>query len=335
MVQESNHSDWRPQASWTVLRKRAEMLRLIRKYFFDQNVLEVETPILSSAAATDPHIESFITTYEGPGLANKRPMYLHSSPEFPMKRLLAAGSGAIYQVCKVFRDGECGDKHNPEFTMIEWYRPGFDLVKMMNDVEQLVARLLGESRMVFERLSYAEVFSRHLDFNPHTAGLDVLRNATSQAGINTVEGLHDDDRNGYLDLLLTHIIEPKLGCDVPCFVYDYPASQAALAQLRPGGGGRDIAVAERFELYMNGCELANGYFELRDSDELSKRIQQDHASRQKISAKDVPADSHFLAAMSHGLPACSGVALGFDRLVMLAVGAQVLDEVLAFPFARA
>jgi len=330
MTREITQSDWRPHASWTVLRKRAQMLRMAREYFFTQEVLEVETPMLSAAAVTDPHIESFATYYEGPGVVNKHSMYLHSSPEFPMKRLLAAGSGAIYQICKVFRNGECGQKHNPEFTMIEWYRPGFNLQGMMDDVERLVRYLLCIEGIACERVSYEELFSRYLGFDPHTASFKVLYAAVNQAGLN-VAGLHDDDRDACLNLLLTHIIEPQLGQDGMCFVYDYPASQAALAQLRHD----ETAVAERFELYMNGCELANGYLELRDSNELSQRMQQDLVFRQKESTGAVSADAHLLAAMAHGFPACSGVALGFDRLVMLAVGAKVLDEVLAFPFARA
>jgi len=285
--------------------------------------MEVETPILSAAAITDPHIESFATRYTGPGHADGMPLYLHTSPEFPMKRLLAAGAGPIYQLCKVFRQGEAGRRHNPEFTLLEWYRPAFDHHALMEEVAELVCPLLGLDGKTVAKLSYREAFLQHAAIDPLEAPLAALQERARALGIGGFEG--EAERDVWLDLILTHAVEPQLGRDGLCFVHDYPASQAALARLSPS----DSRVAERFELYYQGVELANGFHELADSDEQRKRFEAELATRKGLGMEVVPMDERLLGALEV-FPDCAGVALGVDRLVMLAVGAASLAEVMAF-----
>jgi lysyl-tRNA synthetase class 2 len=326
--------DWQPIAAFEILRLRARMLQSIRAFFSARDVLEVETPLLSAAATTDVHLESFATVFRGPQAPKGRVLYLHTSPEFPMKRLLASGSGAIYQICKVFRQGESGAMHNPEFTLLEWYRPHFDLFALMDEVEELVAQVLGEHIQLApaERLTYAEAFRRFADVaDVHSADVPTLRARWRARGQPDVPHLGDDDRDGWLDLLMSHVVQPQLGRDGPSLVHDYPASQAALARVRVD----QPAVAERFELFINGVEIANGFHELGDAREQRARFEQDRTRRQQRGMRDVPVDERLLAALEHGMPDCSGVALGFDRLVMLAAGARRIEEVLAFPVERA
>ena len=327
------HPAWRPSADLATLRLRAELLARIRTFFAVRGVLEVETPALSAAAITEPNLASFSTVYAGPGLRCGQPLYLHTSPEFPMKRLLAAGSGCIYQIARVFRDGEAGRRHNPEFTLLEWYRVGFDHHRLMDEVAELVTELLA-GRLALaepERLSYRELFQRHLDLNPHQAGVAELAACAEVQGVPILPGMPADDADPWLDLLLTHGIEPHLGMGRLTFVYDYPASQAALARLRPD----DPLVGERFELYLNGVELANGFHELGDAGEQRRRFEAENAARQALGLPVMPVDENLLAALEAGLPDCAGVALGFDRLAMLAAGKTALAEVLAFPVERA
>ncbi|MFO1424117.1 MAG: EF-P lysine aminoacylase EpmA [Candidatus Competibacteraceae bacterium] len=326
---------WRPGADLATLRLRAELLARIRAFFAARGVLEVETPMLSAAAITEPNLASFRTAYAGPGARYGQTLYLHTSPEFPMKRLLAAGSGCIYQIARVFRDGEAGHRHNPEFTLLEWYRIGFDHYRLMDEVADLVTELLA-GRLALaepERLSYGELFYRYLDLNPHQARVAELAVCAETRGVPIPPGMPLDDADPWLDLLLTHCIEPRLGMGMGrlTFVYDYPASQAALARLRPG----DPPVGERFELYLNGIELANGFHELGDAGEQRRRFDQENVTRQALGLPVMPVDNNLLAALAAGLPDCAGVALGFDRLVMLAAGKASLAEVLAFPFERA
>jgi lysyl-tRNA synthetase class 2 len=324
---------WRPSASLEILKLRARMLEGIRAFFSARGVLEVETPILSHAATTDPNLASFVTRYTGPGHPRGGVLYLHTSPEFPMKRLLAAGCGSIYQLCKVFRDGESGRHHNPEFTMLEWYRTGFDHHALMNEVAELVTTLL-TGRLTLgpaEKLTYAEAFERDCGLDPHRAPVTELAACAARCGIAPPDSLADDDLGGWRDLLLTHRVEPHLGRAHLTFLYDYPASQAALARVRPG----DPPLASRFELYLEGIELANGFHELGNAEEQQTRFQHDLARRNALGLPAVPADEHLLAALRHGLPDCAGVALGFDRLVMLATGASSIQDVLAFPIERA
>jgi lysyl-tRNA synthetase class 2 len=246
-----------------------------------------------------------------------------------MKRLLAAGATAIYQVARVFRAGEVGRLHNPEFTMVEWYRAGDDLAAGMQLLDELSQVLLG--RGPAERLSYAEAFARHVGIDPHEAPATALRAAAAQHRLTIPEGLDPQDRDLWLNLLLAELVEPNLGRGRPTLLYDYPASQAALARVRPG----PPAVAERFELYIDGVELANGYHELLEAETLRARNRAANAARAAAGLPSLPEESRLLAAMEHGLPPCVGVALGFDRLAMIALGAQSIAEVMAFAGDRA
>ncbi|MEE4192270.1 MAG: EF-P lysine aminoacylase EpmA [Halieaceae bacterium] len=290
------------------------MLNTLRAFFNARGVLEVETPLLCSSTITDPAIQ--------PLAGGER--WLQTSPEYAMKRLLAAGSGPIYQVCKAFRDGEAGARHNPEFTLLEWYRPGFSLAQLMQEVAELVAGVLGEAPV--EVLSYRDLFQRSLGIDPLTASSEELEQLARER---LDYGGGEETRDTWLDLLLTHLVEPTLSGRV--FVHDYPASQAALARLRREGGA---TVAERFELYVDGVELANGYFELADPAEQRSRFEADNEVLTARGEPPRPLDEDLLAAVQAGLPDCSGVALGLDRLLMLKLGAERLEQVLSFDWSR-
>jgi len=305
------------------------MLQLTRAFFKDRNVLEVETPILSAAAVSDPQIESLSTQVAGQAGHN----YLCPSPEYAMKRLLAAGSGDIYQICKVFRDAERGRWHNPEFTMIEWYRLGADDTALMGEVDTLVRALLAPTRSLgpAEYLSYTAALQRHAGVDAFSSSEQELREAALRHGIVCDAEL---DRDAKLDLLMGLIVGPRLGRERPCFICDYPASQAALARLRPPRSAPPTSgpaeVAARFELYLDGLELANGFHELAAPKELRSRFNQDLSVRRARGQVQPPLDEHLLAAVETGLPDCAGVALGFDRLVAIALGADRLADAMAF-----
>jgi elongation factor P--(R)-beta-lysine ligase len=312
---------WRPGATHAALRQRAALVARMRNFFAARGVLEVDTPILSAAGISDPQIESLTTQVAGlPGAS-----YLSTSPEFPMKRLLASGIGDIYQLCKVFRDGERGRWHNPEFTMLEWYRLGFDDAALMAEVETLVAVLLAPQRPFgpAERLTYAESIRRHAGVDPDECSDGELDRAAEAHGVACDAKL---DRDAKLDLLMGLVVGPKLGADRPCFICDYPASQASLARLKPGWP----RVAARFELYLDGIELANGFHELSDAGEQRSRFLRDLATRRERGQHEPPMDEHLLAALAAGMPDCAGVALGFDRLVAVALKATRLSEATAF-----
>jgi lysyl-tRNA synthetase class 2 len=311
---------WQPKATRATMLRRAAMLAAVRSFFAARGVLEVETPILSAAAVSDPQLESVGSRLAG--LA--REFYLQTSPEYAMKRLLAAGSGDIYQICKVFRDEEHGRWHNPEFTMIEWYRLGFDDAALMDEVDALVRTLLAPQRTLppTERLTYSAALERHAGVDAHSSDAD-LTAAAQRHGIVCDAPL---DRDAKLDLLMGFVVGPRLGSDGPCFICDYPASQAALARLKPGASG----VAARFELYLDGVELANGFHELQDAAEQRARFNRDLELRRRRGQKQRPVDENLLAALEHGMPDCAGVALGFDRLVALAIGADSLAQSMAF-----
>lgn len=320
---------WRPAAPLGNLRARAALLAGIRAFFADRGVLEVETPIASRAAATDPAIEGLRTRCSAPGGAWD--LFLHTSPEFPMKRLLAAGVGPIYQICKVFRDGERGRLHHPEFSLLEWYRPGWDYGELMDEVADLVRRALAQPDMAQERLAYRDLFRDRIGIDPWSADLGSLRETALGLGISGAESLVLD-LDGWLDLLLTHVLEPHLGRGRLTFLCDYPPSQAALARVRAAGA---VRAAERFELYLEGVELANGFQELTDPAAQGARFRADLAERRDRGQPLAPVDGAFLAALAAGMPEGSGVALGLDRLLMARVGARHIDEVLAFPIERA
>ncbi|MEM7356633.1 MAG: EF-P lysine aminoacylase EpmA, partial [Acidobacteriota bacterium] len=252
-----------------MLVRRAGLLADLRCFFAERGVLEVETPLLAAGTITDPHLAS-LSCEIAAGAAPR--LYLQTSPEFAMKRLLAAGSGAIFQICKAFRDGEAGSRHNPEFTLLEWYRPGFDHHRLMDEMDELLGAILGLPAA--ERLTYAEAFERHAGLDPHRAPLVDLRAVAGSRGIEIV-GAAPDDRDGWLHLLMSHLVEPELGRRRPTFLHDFPASQAALARVREG----DPPLAERFEVYSEGVELANGFHELRDAGEQRRRFAADLEQR--------------------------------------------------------
>lgn len=322
-----NEAGWQPSASLDTLRLRAGMLARVRGYFAAEGVVEVETPLLSRATVTDVHLESVPAAVAGIG-----PMYLHTSPEYAMKRLLAAGLGDCYQVCHVFRDGERGSRHNPEFTMIEWYRLGLDASGLMDDVEALVAQVIGDLRPLpdAERLTYRDAVRSLCGIDPMTSTAGELSGALRAHGIDAPPAVLGD-RDALLDLLVSTVAGPRLGRSRPTFICDYPASQAALARIRPG----DVPVAERFELYLDGIELANGFHELGDATEQRRRFDADLAQRAATGKPSRPVDERLLAALAHGLPDCAGVALGFDRLVMTALGLDTIDQAMAFTSDRA
>jgi lysyl-tRNA synthetase class 2 len=321
-------SEWRPSAHRVALAARADLYALIRRFFAERGVLEVETPIASRAAVTDPSIESLVTRWCGPGGGGR--LYLQTSPELPMKRLLAAGSGPIYQICKVFRDGERGRLHHPEFSLLEWYRPGWDYGALMDEVAELVLLALGVTDIAVERAGYRELFLGHLGLDPWESRAEDLRQVAVRLDIPSAPVL-DLDRDGWLDLLLTHRIQDRLGRGRLSFVTDYPPSQAALARVRPG----PPAVAERFELYLEGVELANGFQELTEPGAQRDRFNADLIVRHARGQAEVPPDEAFLAALASGMPDTAGVALGLDRLLMARLGAAHIDAVLAFPVERA
>lgn len=327
----SGPADWRPSCAPEALRLRAGLLARMRAFFEARGVLEVDTPALSRAAVTDPALASFAVDWHGPEPGR---LWLQTSPEYAMKRLLAAGSGPIWQLAKVFRDGEAGRRHNPEFSLLEWYRPGFDHHALMDEVIDLVSELLAGRRALAEpeRIRYQDAFLQHAGVDPFAADVPALRVACTRHALVPPPGMPEAQVEPWLDLLLSHVIEPRLGCGRLSFLYDYPPAQAALACIR-----RDEtpAVGSRFELYLDGVELANGFHELGDAGEQRARFEADNRARVRAALPVMPIDEALLAALASGLPACAGVALGFDRLLMLAANAGGLDAVLAFPVDRA
>jgi lysyl-tRNA synthetase class 2 len=314
---------WQPGADLDALRQRAAVLASIRAFFEARGVLEVETPLLCTTGITDPSIEPLVVE-RGNSLA--APRYLQTSPEYAMKRLLAAGSGPIFQIARAFRDDESGRRHNPEFTLLEWYRPGLDHHALMDEVGQLVEGLL--DRQDSKKYSYREVFTEFVGLDPFLATAAQLEAAARQA---TDPGSLHGPREFWLDMLLTHVIEPALASLGLVFVHDYPAAQAALACIAEVDG---IAVGQRFELYADGIELANGYCELTDALEQRQRFEQDNRLRRETGRPERPLDENLLAALASGLPDCSGVALGIDRLLMLATGCDDIRRVQAFSWDR-
>jgi lysyl-tRNA synthetase class 2 len=311
---------WRPVATATELKRRARLLQDIRDFFSARDVLEVETPLISIAGNTDPAITSVMTDSG---------RYLRTSPEFSLKRLLAAGSGDIYELGRVFRAGESGRHHNPEFTMLEWYRTGFSYHQLMDEVADIV-RHCGRGKFdqwPQSKLSYRQLFQTHLDVDPFTADKQTLATVAKRHGIEDMEL----GRRQWLDLLTSLVIQPALAGENLTFVYDFPAEQAALARIRPA----TPPLAERFELYLGQVELANGYQELTDVTEQQQRFEADNEIRENYGQDSCEIDHHLLSALAHGLPDCAGVALGVDRLLMAICGSDTLDEVVAFPSSRA
>lgn len=317
--------NYQPTCSLEAMRARAKMYAQIRQFFAEREVLEVETPILSQAGVTDVHLSSVQAKRHV--LGQQQTHYLQTSPEFAMKRLLASGSGPIYQICKVFRDDEHGRKHNSEFTMLEWYRPGFSLKELMFEVTDLLnltlAQRFGEVRPTV--LSYKHAFMDRLDLNPLQATLSELKACCQRVGLSLDLG---DDRLGYIDLLFSHMVEPSLGFDTPVFLTDFPPELASLAKTRVDEEGE--LVAARFELYIEGLELANAYDELADAEVLRGRFEADNQEREKLGLHVMPLDEYLLSALPQ-MPACSGIALGIDRLLMVATQQMRLEQVITFP----
>jgi elongation factor P--(R)-beta-lysine ligase len=331
---------WRPTATRAMLEQRAILLARVRSFFADGGVLEVDTPMVVNAPVTDVHIHSARVDLGAPLVAPgapaghakaARPFFLHTSPEYAMKRLLAAGSGDIYQICHVVRGFERGRLHNAEFTLVEWYRLGFTLDDLMSEVDALVRALLGPiaTGHASERMTYREAFLQELALDPFTASLSELQAAARKLGF--ADAATDPHRDELLDFLMGACVGTRLGSNALTFVHGYPATQAALARLDP----QDPRAALRFELYCEGVELANGFHELASAAEQRARFNHDIAERRRTGLPVVPPDELLLAALEAGLPECSGVALGFDRTLMLATGAKTIDEVLPFPTERA
>ncbi len=320
MTIESNDNNWRPTAQLLALQARAEFYRTIREFFAAREVLEVETPLMAARGVTDPYIQAF-------GVDDK---YLQTSPEYAMKRLLSAGCGSIYQICKAFRREEAGNFHNPEFTMLEWYRLGFDHLQLMDEVDSLMQALLHCAPA--QRISYQDLFSKFLDINPHEVNIERLQSCAVQHGINlTATAAANLTVTDWLQLLMSHIIEPQLTGAEPWIIYDFPAAQAALAKIIPG----KYPVAARFEIYMQGIELANGYYELQDAKEQEKRFAADNAIRSEQKIHQMQPDERLVSALTVGFPECAGIALGIDRLLMLKLQTKSIAEVLTFTIENA
>lgn len=326
-----SEASWTPSAPRDAMRLRAWVNRLVREFFHARNVLEVETPVLSQAGNTDPNIASFHLEFCGRTDGTPRTRWLRTSPEFALKRLLAAGIGDCYELGRVFRDGEAGGRHNPEFTMLEWYRLGWDHLRLIGETAELVRAalsLVGREASL-RVVTYRDLYREALGLDPFAASDDALRAALGEVRIDP-SGLVRDD---WLDLLMTHRLQPRFATDALLAVVDYPPSQCALARVRDGGDGHPVA--ERFELYLGNIELANGYHELRDAREQARRFSRDGDVRRNRKQGVPPTDSHLLAALGSGLPACAGVALGMDRLLMALLETPRIADVLAFEFARA
>jgi lysyl-tRNA synthetase class 2 len=317
--------DWQPTATRDVLVQRAQALARVRKFFANRSVLEVDTPVVVNAPVTDVHVHSAEVRFpDAPDL-----FYLHTSPEFAMKRLLASGSGDIFQVCHVARGLERGRQHNAEFTLIEWYRLGYSLEQLMDEVEALARAVLGPvaTSMVRERISYGQSFQASFGLDPLTASLDELRAVAKREGFDQPAA----ERDELLEFLMGAKIGPTLGRNALTFIHRYPASQAALARL----DAEDPRCALRFELYCEGIELANGFHELASASEQRARFEHDLAARHRRGLRADKMDERLLGALAAGLPDCAGVALGFDRLMMLLAGALNIAEVIPFPIERA
>jgi elongation factor P--(R)-beta-lysine ligase len=312
--------DWRPSASLAILRKRAALLAKIRHFFNQRGYLEVETPILASHGVTDVYLSNIQAK------VLDKPYYLQTSPEYPMKRLLAAGSGPIFQIARVFREDELGRWHNPEFTMLEWYQLGIDHHALMEEVGALLTLCLNCGSFV--KKTYQSVFLEYCGFCPFTATLSQLQQTVTRFGLSGVLPETEEDKDQYLFLLMSFVIEPQLAqAKSPIIVYDYPASQAALAKISQG-------VAERFEVYYQGIELANGFHELTNPTQQAARFAEDIRLRKQKGLPLESADPYLLKALQKGLPPCSGVALGIDRLMAFAFDQPSIAKVLAFDFSR-
>ena len=315
---------WRPYADNNLIKLRAEVFAKVRQFMSERHIMEVETPVLSHTTVTEFHLDSFCTKYSSLQKNMEEHLYLQTSPEYAMKRLLASGTGAIYQISKVFRNEEQGKHHNPEFTMLEWYQPGYDHHQLMGELESFLSLFAMND---CEKTSYADVFARLTGLDPHTCDTDELVRLAAEYGLSS----SSEERSVLLDFIFSHKIAPTSDNTKPLFIYDYPACQSALAKL----SDKLPKVAERFECFINGMEIANGFHELTDADEQLGRFEEDLGLRKKAKRADIPIDHLFMDALKHGLPSCAGIAVGIDRLLMTMTGIEDIREVLAFPLERA
>lgn len=309
-----------------IARQRAKLYATIRQFFASRDVLEVQTPVLSQAGNTDVFLQSVsanVTVQDRP-----KTYYLHTSPEFAMKRLLATWQVPMYQICPVFRDNEVGSRHNIEFTMLEWYRPDWTLEQLTSELNDLLSTVFGYA-VIFDHYRYVDAFMDFVKIHPLTASCDTLKAIAMDNGIHIDMG---DDHQGWLDILFSHLVEPNLGKDLPTIIYDYPVATASLAKIATDKDGNQVA--RRFELYINGLELANAYDELADGQALRLRFTQDNSERKKRGLPLMPMDEYLLSACDD-LPACSGIAVGLDRLLMCVTGINKIEEVVSFPSTKA
>ena len=329
-INNSSDSDihWQPTASITNLKQRARLFAHIRQFFAQRNVLEVDTATLAGAGVTDAHLANFVTHWHSPESSNSQVLFLQTSPEYAMKRLLAAGSGCIYQLGKAFRNEEAGRFHNAEFTMLEWYRIDFDIWRLMDEIEALLN--ITANAPTAKKMSYQQAFQHYLRIDPLAIGLADLKVECNKRGYDNLTR-DEQHKDTLLQLLFTHDVETQFPKECPIFIHDFPASQAALAKLNP----RDPRTALRFELYWQGVELANGFDELTDATEQLQRFQNDNEYRQQLNLAPANIDERFLAALASGLPNCAGVALGVDRLLMIILQAKHIKEVMPFPTEQA
>lgn len=317
-----NHQiKWQPSANVAVLRERAEFMRRLRAFFVERAYLEVETPVLARYGVTDPYLKNIQTEFQG------KPYFLQTSPEYHMKRLLAAGSGPIFQLSRVFRDDEWGRWHNPEFTLLEWYQLGLDHIQMMDEVDCLLQQFFSCGPMI--RMTYQEAFIEYCALDPLQASIFDLKNALVRFSLQGILPDEETSLDQYLFLLMSHVIEPALGSQaLPVALFDFPASQASLAKIEHG-------TANRFEVYYRGVELANGFHELTDAKLQRERFSVDAKARRDMGLQEMAPDEYLLEALSHGLPSCAGVALGIDRFFTLASDMKEIAQTLAFDFSRA
>lgn len=321
--------NWQPSATIEKLKARSELLRTIRQFFYDRDVLEVETPLMSNGTVTDVHLDAFTTEFPHHHSGETKPLYLQTSPEFAMKRLLCAGSGSIFQICKSFRNEAAGRFHNPEFTMLEWYKVDFNDQDLIDEIDELIQITLSVEPAI--RISYQQAFITLLNIDPLSASFEELKKLVLTYSKDQWL-IEEKDPDVLLQWLFSMQIEPKLGSDTaPCFVYDFPASQASLAKLSE----QDPRVAHRFELYFRGVELANGFYELQDAQEQEKRFLKDNQQRVELGLPEKPIDQLFLASLEQGLPDCSGVALGIDRLFMLQQELSHIEQAISFSVDKA
>lgn len=322
---------WQPTASIEQLKKRSQWLKDLRAFFYARSVMEVDTPLLSNAATPDLHLHSLKTWVQIPGIKEKQPFFLHTSPEYPMKRLLCAGSGDIFYLGKVFRDGDLSPRHQVEFTLLEWYRLGFDLKEMMTETSALIQLVIGPRST--EMLSYEQAFRQYAGIqNIHIATAEACRQCLERHQVPEIVGVDAEDKALWEQLVLTEVIEPKLGQKAVTCLYHYPAREAALAQISK----ENPQVALRFEVFVEGMELANGYQELQASELYRSRFEESLSKRMEEGLESVPLDTNLLDALQKsGLPACSGVALGVDRLFALALGCENIESVMPFGLSRA